>query len=132
MALHLKVTKSFSNCVLKRREIELCIKHDRQPTPQKEIIRKELCTNYSVPETQIYVYNLRTGFGSNETNAMAHIYSDATEMREIVLPYVLRKITGEEIKKIPRRQRKDARKKKAKIFGTMKRNMQKAAKRNKD
>ncbi|EED42053.1 hypothetical protein EBI_27516 [Enterocytozoon bieneusi H348] len=47
-------------------------------------------------------------------------------MKKIVLPHVLRRITGEEKQKVARRMRKDARKKKAKIFGTMKRNMKKA------
>ena len=129
MSLTLKVTKSFANCIFNRKEIELSIKHNRQATPCRDAIRKELSVNYSIPVEQIYVFNMKTSFGVNDTVASAHLYSDAELMKKVVLPYVLRKVTGEEITKVARRQRKDARKKRVKIFGTMARNMKKAAKR---
>ncbi|OQS55792.1 rps24e [Ecytonucleospora hepatopenaei] len=129
MALQLKVTKSFANCIFNRKEIDLSIRHSKQATPNRETIRKELSTNYSIPVEQIRVFDMKTGFGINETMAKAHLYSDVALMKSTVLPYVLKKITGEEKTKIARKQRKDARKKRVKIFGTMARNMRKAAKR---
>lgn len=132
MAAQLKVINSFTNKLFDRKEVELTITHNKQATPTKEVIRKELSTNYSIPANQIYVFDLKTRFGSFVTVAKAHMYTNESIMREVVLPYVLRKVTGEEVTKVPRRQRKDARKKKGKIFGTMKRNISKAEKRNKD
>lgn len=129
MSLQLKVTKSFANCIFNRKEIDLTIKHTKQATPNKDAIRKELSTNYSVPVDQIRVFDMKTGFGVHESTAKAHLYSDAELMKTVVLSYVLRKVTGAEITKVARRQRKDARKKRVKIFGTMARNMRKAAKR---
>lgn len=132
MANKLRVVNSFSNALFNRREISLVVEHNKESTPTKDYVRKELSTNFSVPENQIYVFGMKTKFGSHTTDVQAHLYSNFEEMKRIVLPHVLRRITGEEKQKVARRMRKDARKKKAKIFGTMKRNMKKAEKRNKD
>ncbi|ORD93786.1 RS24B [Enterospora canceri] len=132
MAIQLKVQKSFTNSLFSRKEIDLTIKHSKQATPNKNEIKKELSTNYSIPVEQIHVFDMTTGFGLHSTEAKAHLYSNAELMKKVVLDYVLRKLTGEEKTKVLRKQRKEARKKKAKIFGTMKRNMKKIEKRNKD
>jgi len=133
MAINIKVVKSISNALLNRKEVELSITHPNQATPDKKVITSELSSNYSVPENQICVFDVITGFGSHHSNATAHLYTkSADDLRMIERKHIVARKTGETIEKIPRRTRKDTRIKKYKMFGTLKRNMKKAARRTKE
>lgn len=132
MAVQIKVVKSAINPLLNRKEVELTINHVNQSTPAKKIITSELSSNYSCPETQIYVFGVKTRFGSFETLAKAHLYNSLEDMKKIERPFVMARVTGETIDKMRRRARKDKRIKRYKMFGTLSRNMKKAARRNKD
>lgn len=132
MAVKLDIRKSVMNPVLSRREVSLVINHHGEGTPSKDLIISELNQIYSTSAANIYVFGVTTGFGSSETVAHAHLYNSIDDMKRIEYPYVVARKTGEVQGKVGRRVRKENRKKAAKIFGTMKRNMAKAAKRAKD
>lgn len=132
MAFQLKVVRSNTNQLLNRKEIELEITHSNQASPSKEIVTSELSSNYSLPSKQIYVYNMHTRPGQHRTVALANMYNSFDDLKKIEREFVVARITGERASKIPRRQKKDARIKRYKRFGTMKRNMKKASRRSQD
>lgn len=132
MAFQLKVLKSTPNQLLNRKELQLEITHTNQSSPDKKSVTEELSSNYSIPSEQIYVYSMRTKPGLHKTLASVNMYSTFEDLKKIERPFVVTRITGEKVSKIPRRQRKDARIKKYKRFGTLKRNMKKASRRTQD
>lgn len=132
MAISIKVIKSVTNPLLARRELALLITHTNQPTPDKKTIAGELCSNYTVPEGQIRIFGMETGFGIHESRASAHIYNSADDLAKIEYPYVVARMTGNPLRKIKRMTRKQERVKRRKVFGTEKRNMKKAARRTRD
>lgn len=132
MAIQIDVVKSVMNPLLNRREVTVTVNHHGQGTPAKQVITSELNQIYSVPAANIYVFKMNTKFGSSETTAEAHLYGSLDDMKKIEYPFVIARKTGVAIEKVGRRVRKEERKKKAKIFGTIKRNMTKAAKRAKN
>lgn len=132
MAFQLKVVKSTQNQLLNRKELQLEIVHTLQACPKKEEVTNELSTNYSLASKNIYVYSMRTAQGQQLTMAKANIYNNFEDLKKIERAFVVAKITGEKISKVPRRQKKDARIKKYKRFGTLKRNMKKLSKKAND
>lgn len=132
MAFQLKVVKSTPNQLLNRKELEIELTHTNQGTPDKKIVTSELSSNYSIPSNQIYVYSMKTYPGLHKTVANANMYNTFDDLKKIERDFVVTRITGEKKAKVPRRQKKDARIKKYKRFGTLKRNMKKAARRTQD
>ncbi len=129
MSIQLKVTKMFNNSLLNRKEVDLFVYHPNKSTPEKSLVCKELSENYSIPKEQIYVFGMSTGYGSNDTVLKAHMYGSMESLKEVARDFVIRRLNGE-VKEGPnRRMRKDARKKKAKMFGTLRRKMRKQEKR---
>ncbi|KAI5152330.1 small subunit ribosomal protein S24e [Enteropsectra breve] len=131
-ATSIKVAKSFVNALLNRRELTINITHPNKSTPTKELITSEISPLYSVPAGQIYVYGIKTGFGSHQSVAYAHLYKSMDDLKSVEREFVVERMTGVKRDKIKRRQRKDNRIKAYKMFGTLQRNMKKAAKRSED
>ncbi|KAI4291670.1 small subunit ribosomal protein S24e [Pancytospora philotis] len=132
MAISIKVTKFNTNALLSRRELELSITHRNQSTPNKEVITSELSSNYAVPAGQIYVHSVKTGFGIHESVARAHMYNSTDDLKKIERAFVTTRLTGEAPFKVKRITKKQERVKRRNIFGTEKRNMEKAKRRIKD
>lgn len=125
----MKVVKSAANPLLNRKEIQLEITHACQAGPSKKTVTEELSTNYSIPAENIYVYDMYIAKGTHTTVAKANMYNSFEDLKNIERAFVLARLTGEKETKMPRRQKKAARKKKYQMFGTLKRNMKKAARR---
>ena len=132
MAFQLKVLKNINNQLLNRKELQLEITHTNQSSPDKKTVTSELSSNYSIPEEQIYVYGMTTKQGLHKTLAMASMYNSFEDLKKIERAFVVSRITGEKVTKVPRRQKKDARIKKYKKFGTLKRIMKKASRKAQD
>lgn len=132
MAVSLKVVKCATNSLLARKEVELVINHQKQSTPTRSLITTELSNNYSIPAGQIYVYGVKTGFGSSESVAYAHMYNSVDDLKKIERTFVVSRLTGEVPSKVKRINRKQERVKRRNVFGTEKRNMQKAQRRAND
>ena len=132
MAFQLKILKNISNQLLNRKELQLEITHTNQSSPDKTTVASELSSTYSIPSEQIYVYDMSTKQGLHKTIAKASMYNSFEDLKKIERAFVVARITGEKATKVPRRQKKDARIKKYKKFGTLKRIMKKAARKAQD
>lgn len=132
MAVAIKVVKSTKNVLLSRREVEINITHPNQPTPNKELLASEMSSHYSIPVGQIYVSGIKTGYGSHQSEAVAHLYNTVDDLKKIERGFVVSRMTGVVPAKIKRITKKQERVKRRNVFGTEKRNMDKAKRRIKD
>ena len=132
MAVSIKVVKCNANALLSRKEVSMTVTHVNQATPKKDLIASELSTNYSIPATQIYVFGIKTRFGSGESVARAHMYNSTDDLKKIERTFVNTRMTGVAPAKIKRITKKQERVKRRKVFGTEKRNMEKVKRRVKD
>lgn len=128
MVFELKPISKVTNMLLNRKEYLIEITHTNSAAPNKATLTSKLANEYKVEENQIYVFNMNTFPGEHKTLANANIYNSFDDLKKIERDFVVARITGEKKSKIPRRQKKDARIKRYKMFGTLKRNMRKAAK----
>lgn len=126
MSVSVKIVDSTENKLLNRREFNLILTHTRSSTPSKSEIIQKMATLNHVKPANVIVYDMAGRFGSHETKAKCKIYSNFEQLQRIENDYVVARITGEKKKKVVRRMRKDARKKKAKMFGSIRRNVKKA------
>lgn len=118
------------NRPLQRREVVLSISHPKSRTPSKEDICSQIGSLFKVRKELVIVSGCSTRFGTHETKCKVRIYESPEMLREIERDFVVKRKTGEEVrKKKARRVRKKERKEKAKIFGTMRRHLKKAEKR---
>lgn len=129
MALETQVCAVKENRPLQRKELMLRVSHSRASTPSKEEISSQISSLFKVKKDLIVVYGCQTKFGKNETKCNVKVYDNFDILKEVEKNSVVRSKTKEEIKKKVRRVRKDTRKKKSKIFGTIKRHVRKAEKR---
>ena len=132
MAIALDVTLSKQNPTLKRRLVEVKIVHTNKATPSRDDIADTLSQTFSTLKKNIYVFDIKNGFGVHESTAKAHIYNSFDDLKKIEHKYVITRLTGESEPKIKRIVKKQARVKNRKVFGSLKRNMAKAARRAKD
>lgn len=70
---------------------------------------------------------MKTKPGLHKTVACANMYNSFDDLKKIERSFVVTRITGEKAVKPRRREKKIARIKRSKMFGTLKRNMKKAA-----
>lgn len=129
MALETQVCAVRENKPLQRKELMLRVSHGRASTPSKEEIASQISSLFKVKKDLVVVYGCLTKFGTNETKCSVKVYDSFDTLKRVEKKSVIKSKTGEESKRNVRRVRKDARKKKAKIFGTMRRHVKKAERR---
>ncbi|KAG0436540.1 40S ribosomal protein S24 [Dictyocoela muelleri] len=128
--LEIQILNIKENKLMERKEIDLRAIHLQSSTPTKEEMREKLSPMLKVKPENIILCGCKTRFGTNITMAKAKVYDSLDQLKKIEHFHVVSKITGEKKTKANRRARKDARKKRIAMWGTLKRNMKKAEKRN--
>ncbi|KAG5860324.1 ribosomal protein S24 [Encephalitozoon hellem] len=131
MSLELEISSMRDNKLLSRRELEVVAYHPGMPTPSQEEIRSKISELYQTNKRNVVVAGLKNRYGTHRTTLKAKIYSSAEALSNVEKKHIVAKLTGKEFQVTPRRVRKDERKKRYKIFGTLKRAMKKAEKKNK-
>ncbi|TBU03062.1 ribosomal protein S24 [Hamiltosporidium tvaerminnensis] len=127
----LTITHTIPNPLLSRQLIKVKLAHPNSSTPKKDEITKKLAYLFQTDPSLVIVRNCRTAFGLHETTAEAKIYEEISTLNSTEHSYVIARKTGVVADKVPRRLRKDTRKKKYKMFGSLRRNMRVAAKKEK-
>lgn len=129
--MELEVAGLRDNKLLSRRELEVVAHHPGMPIPSKEEVCEKISELYQTNKKNVVVSDLSNRYGTHRTSLKARIYSSADALADIERKHIVARLTGKEFKTVPRRVRKDERKKRVKIFGTIKRAMKKAEKKNK-
>ena len=113
-----------TNPLLPRKELH-CDVQCKQ-TPSKESLKNEISELLGVPKEMITLGSLRTGFGSDRTSFMCKLYRSRDQMEMVEPFHVVSKVFGVESSKMGKKMRKAERKKKQKVWGTERRNVLRA------
>ncbi|KAM0688340.1 ribosomal 40S subunit protein S24B [Conglomerata obtusa] len=131
MAFTIEIKKLKENKLLNRKEMELVMKHTRDSTPNKEEIAVKIAQLHQASPKNVVIYDIKGRFGSHMSTGFAKVYMSFEQLEAIERSFVVARKTGVKVKKVVRRMRKDARKKKSKIFGSMRRIKKKLEKKEK-
>ncbi len=92
------------NKVIRRRELDLLIRHIGKPTPKRLDLRQAVAQKFGVDLSRVYVRSLRTEYGWGVTHAEVHIYDDPERARSFEPLYIrVRNATPEELEEMQKR-----------------------------
>lgn len=128
-ALNISIKKQSQNPIIPRSEL-FCEVTAKQ-TPSKKSLINELSNLLGMKQDMIVIDSCKTGFGSDKTSFFCKIYNDKESMEKIEPFHVLMKIFELEKTKSSKKARKNERKTKNKVWGTERRNILKAERKDK-
>lgn len=107
----INIDSKVENVLLKRTEIIFTYLHSKQGTPTRISIRDAIAAQTGASGETVYIVNLTTNTGSNETKGRAHVYQVEAEAQKIEPKYIqLRnypKTKAPTTEKIPEEPKKD-------------------------
>jgi len=77
----MKITKDFSNKLLKRRELELVFSSDGNPGIEKA--KKEVVAELKAKDELVVIKSLKNNFGNKDFRVSVFVYGDAENMKLI-------------------------------------------------
>lgn len=122
--LIINVISQENNLILPRKELN-CEAVAKQ-TPSKESLINGLSNLLGINREMIVINSCRTGFGSDKTTFFCKIYKERESMEKVEPFHVISKIFKIESNKLSKKARKAERKKKSRVWGTERRNILKA------
>jgi len=78
----MEVLKDIKNDLLKRQEIILLVKSEKNPVFGE--IKKQISEKFSKPEEVIDIYNIKGSFGIKEFKIYAHIYNSKEDLEKAI------------------------------------------------
>lgn len=127
----LEIIAQKTNELLSRKELNLKIHHEESSVPPKNTVVEKLSKLFQTKSDNIVVYDIANCPGTHISIGKVNIYSNVDDLKKVEKQYMITRKTGEVKTRKPRRTRKDERKKNYKRFGTVKRAMKKAERKNK-
>ncbi|EOB15302.1 40S ribosomal protein S24-A [Nosema bombycis CQ1] len=131
MSCEIEVITNKKNELLGRNELTLNINHERSSVPTKKDIANQISKLFQTKGDSIIVYDISNNPGTHSSVGKVNVYSSVDAMKKVEKDYMVVRKTGESKIKKPRRTRKDERKKRYKRFGTIKRAVKKAERKDK-
>ncbi|KAM0677790.1 eukaryotic ribosomal protein eS24-like protein [Binucleata daphniae] len=131
MAFAIEIKKLKENKLLNRKEMDLILTHTRDSTPKKEDVIAKLAALYQSTPKNIIITDVKGKFGSHISTGKAKVYNNFEQLETVERTFQVVRKTGVKVKKVVRRMRKDIRKKKSKMFGSLRRNKKKQEKKEK-
>jgi small subunit ribosomal protein S24e len=71
------------NPLLKRKELKLLAKHEKEPTPSKETVKNFLKEKFGVDDSQIEIDFILSRIGIPESFIKAKIYDEKREVKKV-------------------------------------------------
>ncbi|KAK6090937.1 hypothetical protein P3W45_000182 [Vairimorpha bombi] len=127
----LEIITQKANELLNRKELHLRIHHEESAVPPKNTIIEKLGKLFQTKTDNIVIHGITNCPGTHTSVGRVNIYNNADDLKSVEKQYMVTRKTGESPFRKPRRTRKDERKKSYKRFGTVKRAMKKAERKNK-
>ena len=87
--MKLKVINEKYNPLLKRKEVNIEVIHEKSGTPDRAALRKNLIDECKSEEDNLYIVNLQTQTGTNKSICYAEIYDDADYARKVVPKHII-------------------------------------------
>ncbi|WP_048192364.1 30S ribosomal protein S24e [Pyrolobus fumarii] len=92
------------NKLIRRRELDLLIKHIGKPTPSRLQLRQAVANALNVDLKRVYVRSIQTEYGWGVTHAEVHIYDDPERARSFEPKHIrIRNATPEELEEMQKR-----------------------------
>jgi len=71
------------NPLLKRKELKLLARHEKEPTPSKEVVKNFLKEKFGVDDSQIEIDFILSRIGTPESFIKAKIYDEKREVKKV-------------------------------------------------
>ena len=102
-----KVKQDTYNPLLKRKEVNIEVDHERQGTPSRLELRKAVASKYNTKPENVYVVDMETRTGTQNSLCAVEVYDDAEIAKQTVPKYIqTRNLPPEERKKIREQEAK--------------------------
>jgi small subunit ribosomal protein S24e len=86
--LEIKKTAEKYNPLLKRREIQFLVNHTSLGTPKLFEVKKELVSMYGALEETVFITEMNTLTGTNQTRGKVEVYDDSERAKQLVPQYI--------------------------------------------
>jgi len=86
--LEIKKTSETYNPLLKRREINFLVDHASSGTPKLFEVKKTLAAMYNAAEETVYITELDTLTGTNQTKGKVEVYDSPERAKQLVPKYI--------------------------------------------
>jgi small subunit ribosomal protein S24e len=114
----LRIRKYIVNTLLDRKQFVLDLKHPGSSAPTREDIKDLVARKLKANKDLVVVFGLQTVFGGGTTNGFGFVYNNLDALKKVEPKHRLIKAKLAEKGKFTRRQRKNARKQKMKVWGS--------------
>ena len=81
--MNAQITAVKENPLLDRREAEVSINHEGEPTPSEEDLKSRIAAENGLDEEEIQVGSIYTGFGRNSSKAYIKIFQEFEYKRDL-------------------------------------------------
>jgi ribosomal protein S24E len=99
--MELKIKEEEYNALLKRKEIQAEVEHDRAGTPSRADLRKAVASKYGVKPESVYVVEVQAKTGSQNASCRVQVYDNRESAERIVPKYIqTRHLPAEERKRV--------------------------------
>lgn len=99
--MELKIKKDEYNPLLKRKEVYADAYHENEGSPSRSALRDAVASKYGVESEVVYVVDIHTRTGNQESECLIQVYDDQATAKLIVPEYVrVRNLPSEERKKV--------------------------------
>jgi small subunit ribosomal protein S24e len=117
------------NTLLDRKQFVLDLKHPGTKAPTRDEIKDLVARKLKAQKDFVVVFGLQTKFGGGTTTCFGFVYNNADALKKVEPKHRLIKAKLAEKGKFTRRQRKNARKLKMKVWGSGERSKRHKARR---
>jgi small subunit ribosomal protein S24e len=105
--LDFKVRQDTYNPLLKRKEVSIEVEHEGQGTPSRVDLRKAVATKFSTKPENVYVIQVETKTGTQNTVCLVEVYDDPQAAQQTVPKHI-------QTRNLPPDERKQVREQEAK------------------
>ena len=91
MPMNIEILSEKENKPLGRREIAFKIDHANTSTPSRADIRSKIVAQFNADASSVAISTLDTHFGLGMTKGLAHIYTNAEQMKRIELDHMVKR-----------------------------------------
>jgi ribosomal protein S24E len=105
--LKLKVISENYNSLMKRKEINIEISHEKTGTPDRISLRESIINKFKSNKDNSYIIKLETDTGTNRSLCYAEIYDDYEYARNVVPKYIIERNFPSEKEEKPEKEVKE-------------------------
>ena len=91
MPMNIEILNERENKPLGRKEITFQIDHARASTPSRADIHAKIVAQFNADASSVAISTLDTHFGLGMTKGLAHIYTNAEQMKRIELDHMVKR-----------------------------------------